>query len=56
MIERGFVVAFDFDQAIAVNMQQHPATTMTTAAGAFENGRGVAHGRDNLFSDSSTGT
>lgn len=56
MIERGFAVAFDFGQAIAVNVQQHPATTMTTTAGAFQDGRGVAYGRDNLFSDSSTGT
>jgi hypothetical protein len=54
MIKRRLAITFDFDQAVALNVEQHPATAMTTAAGAFEDGRCLAHDDDSVFSSSST--
>jgi len=43
MIEWGLTIAFDFDETIALNVQQHPATAVAAAADAFKDRRRLAH-------------
>ena len=43
MIERGLAIAFDFDETIAFDVQQHPATAVTAAADAFKDHCRLAH-------------
>ena len=52
MIERGLAIAFDFDETVAFDVQQHTATAVTAAADAFKDLCRLTHEERNCFAAS----